>query len=161
MEESGTPARVIERMADLEGLVEQELGVGRWLELTQPMVDAFADLTDDHQWIHVDTERAARSAFGATIAHGFLLLSLLPRLSRDREGIRVAVPRKMAINYGLDRVRFITPVPVGRRIRLRTRLASLKEVRPSVHQIVYQQTVELEGSERPALVADAIQWWYL
>ncbi len=101
---------------DLRRMVGQNVGVGEWVTIDQSRIDAFADATDDHQWIHVDTERAEVGPFGATIAHGFLVLSLIPALAP-----KLDVPAAMAVNYGLDRVRFITPVPVGSRIRASTR----------------------------------------
>lgn len=153
--------RTVETVEELKGLVGEELGVGPWLEMTQERVNAFADVTGDHQYIHVDPERAARTPFDGTIAHGFLTLSLLPMLGRDRDGIKVDLHPKMAVNYGLNKVRFIAPIRVGRRIRLRTRLLSLDQVEPSVYQMVYQQTVEIEGEERPAMIAESIGRAYL
>jgi acyl dehydratase len=155
------PARTVETIEDLKALVGQELGAGRWLEITQDRVNAFADVTGDHQWIHVDPERAAKTPFGGTIAHGFLTLSLLPLLRREWEGIKVDLHPKMGINYGLNRVRFISPVRVGKRIRLHTRLLAVEDVAPDVFQVTYQQTIEIEGEERPALVAESIGRQYL
>lgn len=154
-------SRTIETIAALELLVSQELGVGGWFEMTQDRVNAFADVTGDHQYIHVDPERAAQTPFGGTIAHGFLTLSLLPLLRRDWQGARVDLHPKMGINYGLNRVRFIAPVRVGKRIRLRSRLLSLEQVAPNVYQLVFQQTVEIEGEQRPAMVAETISRQYL
>jgi acyl dehydratase len=156
-----TPTRTVETIEELKSLVGQELGVGPWLEVTQERVNAFADVTGDHQFIHVDPERAAKTPFGGTIAHGFLTLSLLPMLGRDRDGVRVDLHPKMMINYGLNRVRFISPVRVGKRIRMRTKLLSVDEVSPNVYQTIYQQTVEIEGEERPAMVAESIGRAYL
>ena len=146
----------------MKELVGQEQGVEDWIEMTQEHVNAFADVTGDHQWIHVDPERAAASPLGGTIAHGFLTLSLLPLLRQQQwEGIKVDLRPKMGINYGLNRVRFISPVHVGKRIRLRTRLLGVDEVQPNVYQMTYQQTVEIEGEERPAMVAESIGRSYL
>jgi acyl dehydratase len=156
-----TPTRTVETIEELKSLVGQELGVGPWLEVTQERVNAFADVTGDHQFIHVDPERAAKTPFGGTIAHGFLTLSLLPMLGRDRDGVRVDLHPKMMINYGLNKVRFISPVRVGKRIRMRTKLLSVDEVSPNVYQTIYQQTVEIEGEERPAMVAESIGRAYL
>ena len=161
MSAEAVPTRTVETIEELKELVGQELGVGRWLEMTQERVDAFADATGDHQWIHVDPERAAKTPFGGTIAHGFLTLSLLPLLRREWEGIRVDLHPKMGINYGLNRVRFISPVRVGRRIRLRTRLLGVEDVAPDILQVTYQQTIEIEGEERPAMVAESIGRQYL
>ena len=154
-------SRTVETVDELKQLVGQELGVGEWLEITQDRVNAFADVTGDHQWIHVDTERAAKSDLGGTIAHGFLTLSLVPGLRQNWQGIRVDLHPKMGINYGLNKVRFISPVRVGKRIRLRSRLMSVEEVAPNVYQMLYQQTVEIEGEERPAMVAESISRQYL
>jgi acyl dehydratase len=156
-----TPTRTIETIEELKELVGQELGVGGWVEITQERVNAFADVTGDHQWIHVDTERAAKTPFGGTIAHGFLTLSLLPMLRREWEGIKVDLHAKMGINYGLNRVRFISPVRVGKRIRLRSKLLDVADVAPNVYQMTYQQTVEIEGEERPAMVAETLGRQYL
>jgi acyl dehydratase len=155
------PTRTVESVEELKELVGQELGVGPWVEITQERVDAFADVTGDHQYIHVDPERATKTPFGGTIAHGFLTLSLLPLLQRDREGIRVDLHPKMGVNYGLNKVRFISPVRVGKRIRARTKLLGVEEVAPSVYQMTYQHTVEIEGEERPAMVAETIGRAYL
>ena len=156
-----TTTRIVETVDELRELVGKELGVGRWVEITQDRVDAFADATDDHQFIHVDPERAAQTPFGGTIAHGYLTLSLLPMLGREREGIQVDLKQKMIVNYGLNRARFVSPVKVGSRIRLRTVLQAIDEVSPNVYQLTYAQTVEIEGSERPALVAETLTRAYL
>ena len=155
------PTRTVESIGELKELIGQELGLGPWLEITQARVDAFADVTGDHQYIHVDPARAATTPFGGTIAHGFLTLSLLPLLGREREGIRIQLPTKMGINYGLNKVRFVTPVRVGRRIRLRTTLLGVDEVEANVYQVTYRQTIEIEGEARPALVAETIGRAYL
>src|SRR3954453_3902193 len=108
--------REVQTIEELKGLAGQELGGGQWVEITQEQVNAFADLTGDHQYIHVDPERAKQTMFGGTVAHGYLTLSLLPLLGRDREGVRMNLKGRMAVNYGLNRVRFPAPVPVGKRI---------------------------------------------
>jgi acyl dehydratase len=154
-------ARTVETIEEVKGLVGQELGVGPWLEVTQERVDAFADVTGDHQYIHVDPARAAATPFGGTIAHGFLTLSLLPLLGRERDGVRIDLHARMGVNYGLNRVRFVAPVRVGKRIRVRTVLAALDEVEPKVYQMTYRHTVEIEGEARPAMVAEAIGRHYL
>src|SRR5438876_2279634 len=149
-------SRTIESVEELKKLIGQEIGNGDWLEVTQERVNDFADVTGDHQWIHVDTERAAKSELGGTIAHGFLTLSLMPELRQNWQGIKVDLHPKMGINYGLNRVRFISPVRVGKRIRLRSKLLSVDDVAPNIYQMIYQQTVEIEGEERPAMVAETI-----
>jgi acyl dehydratase len=153
--------RVVTTVDEARSLVGQELGVGPWFEVTQERVNAFADATGDHQWIHVDTERAAEGPFGGTIAHGFLTLSLTVMLARDLDGVKISFPSKMGVNYGLNRVRFVSPVPVGKRIRLRSKLLNLEEPGPNIVQLTYQHTVELEGSEKPALVSEWIGRQYL
>jgi acyl dehydratase len=130
----------------------EDLGVGEWMEITQDRVDRFADLTEDHQWIHQAGERAATGPFGGPIAHGFLTLSLLTPLSGPvtrslTEGSR------MVINYGFDRVRFVSPVPVGSRIRARGRLAEVTPVDGGA-QAKTELTIEVEGTDRPAVVAE-------
>jgi acyl dehydratase len=140
----------------IRALAGREWGPGEWLEITQERVNAFADATDDHQWIHVDVERAKRGPFGGTIAHGFLTLSLTLALTRSHmkiEGVR------MAINYGLNRVRFPAPVPVGSRIRARTKNLSVEDVEGGV-QVVNLVTVEVEGQEKPACVAELVGRFY-
>src|SRR5439155_21916746 len=115
---------------ELKALVGQEIGVGKWVEVTQDRVNAFADVTGDHQYIHVDPERARKTMFGGTIAHGYLTLSMLPAMSEGREGVRINVGGRMGVNYGLNRVRFPAPVPVGKRIRVRSTLLSVEEIKP-------------------------------
>jgi acyl dehydratase len=141
----------------IRALAGQDLGTGEWMEITQERVDAFADATEDHQWIHVDVERARNGPFGGTIAHGFLTLSLVPSLSRGTtriEGIR------MAINYGLNRVRFPAPVRVGSRIRARVKNLSIVDVEGGV-QVVNEVTVEIEGQAKPACVAEQVSRYYV
>lgn len=143
---------------DVKGLVGTELGVGDWLEVTQDRINQFAEATGDHQWIHVDPERAAQGPFGTTIAHGYLTLSLLPALGGG--GVPLSGPVKMGINYGLDRVRFITPVRVGSRIRARRKLLEVKPVEGGF-QVKTEVTVELEGSDKPACVAESLSRMYV
>jgi acyl dehydratase len=146
--------RVIASIADAVAAVGEELGVSEWTTVEQDRVDAFAGATGDDQWIHVDVERARReSPFGAPIAHGFLTLSLIPVLSRQNYRIDNA---RMGINYGLNRVRFIAPVMVGSRIRLRSLLENAAAVDQSTVDLTVRQTVELDGSQRPAAVAELI-----
>lgn len=142
-----------ETLSALQDRIGTEVGVSDWLTVDQTRIDAFADATDDHQWIHVDRERAARGPFGTTIAHGFLTLSLVVALTADLE-LDMGEP-KMGINYGLDRVRFISPVPSGSRIRARVRLLAADEVAGGI-QLKREVTVEREGEERPAMVAETL-----
>ncbi|MYA67920.1 MAG: MaoC family dehydratase [Gammaproteobacteria bacterium] len=137
----------------LQDHVGQEVGVTDWLTIEQDRIDQFADATDDHQYIHVDAERAAQTPFGGTIAHGFLTLSLLSALSSRGGGLKLE-NTVMGINYGLDRVRFVNPVRSGQRIRARFNLSSAEEKTPGRYLTRYAVTVEIEGEEKPALVAD-------
>ena len=138
----------------LKALQGTEVGVTDWMEITQDRVDRFADATDDHQWIHVDPERASNGPFGGTIAHGFLTLSLVVPLASQVElpieGVR------MALNYGLDRVRFTNPVRVGSRIRLRREILEVTEAKDGGVQVKNGMTIEIEGEERPAAVAETL-----
>lgn len=157
--------RVIESLEQLEELVGQEVAVGEWIEVTQEQVNLFADATGDHQWIHVDVERAKReSPYGAPIAHGYLTLSLIPLLMKKAIEMRNV---KMGVNYGLNRVRFMAPVPVGSKLRARAKLLSVESIeapknRPDLKgaQVIMQVTVEREGSERPVCVAETISRRY-
>ena len=153
--------RVVTTVEELEQLVGQELSVSDWFEVTQAHVDAFADATGDHQWIHVDAERAQGGPFGGTIAHGFWTLASSYLYGHGEGGVQVRLPVRMGINYGLNRVRFPAPVPVGRRIRARRRLLSVEEVQPGVLQQVTEITVEVEGGARPAMVAEQVGRTYL
>jgi acyl dehydratase len=134
--------------------IGEEIGVSDWLTVDQAAIDAFADVTQDHQFIHTDPEAAAKTPFGGTVAHGFLTLSLLSRMAADVM-LRPA-DMKMGVNYGFERVRFITPVRSGKRVRGRFTLASFEEKRPGQYQFVHNVTVEIEGEAKPALVADWI-----
>lgn len=141
----------IHDLAELRARIGEEIGTSEWLLVTQDRIDAFADATDDHQWIHVDTARArAETPIGTTIAHGFLTLSLVSSLMRS--AISFAGLR-MSINYGLNRVRFVSPLPAGSRIRASVSLAALTDVDNAV-QATWNVIVEREGGERPVLVAE-------
>jgi acyl dehydratase len=144
-------------LADLGTLVGQPLGTSDWMTISQDRINVFADATGDHQWIHVDAERAATDGpFGTTIAHGFLTLSLISALMRNTvtiEGLR------MAVNYGLNRVRFVSPVPAGARIRAAVTLASVTPVEGGA-QAAWTVTVEREGGSRPCLVAEWLVRYY-
>jgi acyl dehydratase len=147
----------VSSVAELETLTGKHLGYSEWIEITQQRVDTFADATDDHQWIHVDAERAAAGPFGATIAHGFLTLSLIiPMWSEilHFDGVR------LAINYGLNKVRFPAPVPVGSRIRAGATLVSVETVADGGAQIVVDFVVEREGGEKPCCIAQGLYRFY-
>ena len=134
-----------------------ELGVSQWLEVEQSRIDEFADVTRDHQWIHVDVERAkTESPYGATIAHGFLTLSLIPGLSKDNYRVENA---RMGINYGLNKVRFLAPVTAGSRVRVRSELADAVRAGEDAVNLTVRHTVEIDGSEKPAAVAELISRW--
>ena len=136
---------------ELESRVGQEVGVSPWVEITQERIDTFAKAIDDHQWIHVDRERAKRSPFGGTIAHGFLTLSLLSHLSERTFSFS---DRKMGVNYGLNRVRFTAPVPSGSRVRARFTLQKFEQLADGGIQVTWATVVEREGSDKPVLVAE-------
>ena len=141
---------------DLKARVGQHIGHSDWMEITQDRVDRFADATDDHQWIHVDPERARQGPFGGTIAHGYLTLSLLPMLL----GQTVKVSGfSMGINYGLNKLRFPSPVPVGSKLRVGAKLATLEDVTGGM-QLTYECTFEVEGNEKPAAVAEVLTRYY-
>jgi acyl dehydratase len=146
--------KVITSIDDAVASVGQPLGVSDWKEIDQKRVAAFADVTEDHQWIHVDVDRAAaESPYGGTIAHGFLTLSLIPVLCQQNYRVE---NRKMGINYGLDKVRFLAPVVVGSRVRVRSELLDVTKVADDIVNLTIRNTVELDGSDKPAAVADMI-----
>ena len=138
---------------ELKGMAGTDLGHTGWLEITQDRVDAFADATDDHQWIHVDRERAAAGPFGGTIAHGFLTLSLVIPFFGELLTVRGV---SMGINYGLNRVRFPAPVPVGSKIRLAATLGAVEDAGVNAVQAVVDFTIEVEGGGKPACVAQGV-----
>lgn len=142
-------------ISEIQTLVGQEIGVSDWLEITQDRVNRFADATGDHQWIHVDVERATKE-LGAPIAHGYLVVSLIPFLNKN---IAAFTGVSRGINYGSNKVRFTNMVPVGSRIRLRSKMLSC-EPRGGGFQIVNEFTIELEGEERPACVAEVVSLLY-
>lgn len=142
--------KTFERIADLEPLVGQSVATSEWITIDQPMIDAFARLTFDEQWIHCDPERAARGPFGRTIAHGFLTVSLLSAMTHS--AFKFAHTR-MGINSGFDRLRLITPVPVGGRIRAHFTLGEFELRKPRGAKLGFDVTVELEGDAKPACVA--------
>jgi acyl dehydratase len=138
---------------ELESRVGEEVGVSPWVEITQERIDTFARAIEDFQWIHVDKARAKNSPFGGTIAHGFLTLSLLSHLSESTFSFS---DRKMGVNYGLNRVRFTSPVPSGSRVRARFTLARFEHIETSGVQVTWNVTIEREGAAKPALVAEWI-----
>jgi acyl dehydratase len=146
---------MVETPEALRALIGQELGVSDWLEVTQDLIDRFAEVTGDHQWIHVDVERAKREMPGGkTIAHGYLLLSLLPKLGA---GIYKLSWPSRSINYGSDKVRIVNPVKAGARIRLRQSLVAVEDGAPGAHRITVRQTLEIENEAKPAMIADTIR----
>ena len=138
--------------ADLAASVGQEIGVSDWHEIPQSQIDLFAEATGDDQWIHVDPEQAKEGPYGTTIAHGYLTLSLLAPLMKTTYRIEGA---KMAVNYGLNKVRFAAPVRVGSRVRVRVSLATVDEI-PNGVQSVWSAVIELEGSAKPACIAEPV-----
>lgn len=142
-------------LSEIQSLVGQEVGVSDWLEITQDRVNRFADATSDHQWIHVDIERATKE-LGAPIAHGFLIVSLIPFLAKNivqYQGV------SRGVNYGSNKVRFTNAVPVGARIRMRVKMLSC-EMRGGAYQVVNECTIEIDGKDRPACVAENISLIY-
>ena len=145
--------QVITSIEQAQSLVGSELGVSDWLEIDQKRVNDFADVTGDHQWIHIDVERATKeSPYKAPIAHGFLTLSLIPALSKDNYRVENA---KLGINYGLNKVRFLNAVPVGSRVRARSELIDVK-AKDGVADLTVRHTIEIDGVEKPAAVAEMI-----
>ena len=142
--------RVFNGVDELRAAAGSQLGVSDWITIDQTQVDTFADATLDHQWIHIDEERAKTGPFGGTIAHGFLTLSLLSHLVSQTFRIDGT---KMGVNYGLNRVRFTSPVPVGSKVRSNVELLDVTDIEGGI-QMTTKVTVEIEGSERPALVAE-------
>jgi acyl dehydratase len=153
--------REFNSIEELQPLVGQEVAVSDWITIDQERIDRFADATSDHQWIHVDPERAKTGPFGTTVAHGFLTLSLLPYLTYQAINFNNT---KLAINYGLDRVRFPAPVPVGSRLRGRFKLQKIEILKPlrgmPGAQLVWEVTIEREGSSKPVCVAESVSRRY-
>ena len=145
-----------EKLADLQALVGQELAVSDWLAIEQSRIDAFAEATGDHQWNHIDPVRAAAGPFGATVAHGFLTLSLIPMLSETAWAIDDV---RMGVNYGLNRVRFAAPVRVGSKLRGRFKLLSYEPLDGGA-QLTVEVLIEIEGCSKPACVAESLSRRY-
>src|SRR5215468_8709447 len=152
------PVREITSVEELRSLTGREVAVSDWFEITQDRINLFADATGDHQWIHVEVERAkAESPYGTTIAHGFLTLSLLSQLMSQT--VKINLPSKMGINYGLNKVRFPSPVPAGSKIRARAVLNAIEEITAG-RQLVWKITVEREGADKPCCVAEWLVRYY-
>lgn len=149
--------KIFETLADLAACVGQEVAVSDWLTITQEQVNRFAEATGDHQWIHVDVERAKQGPFGGPIAHGFLTLSLLPRFFESTFEVRST---RMGVNYGLNKVRFTAPVPVGSRLRARMTLLAAEPVAGNGMQMTWQVQVEREGADKPVCVAESLARHY-
>ncbi|MDB5828269.1 MAG: putative acyl dehydratase [Variovorax sp.] len=145
--------KTFQTLQDLAACVGQEVAVSDWIAVTQEQVNQFADATGDHQWIHVDVERAKAGLFGGPIAHGFLTLSMLPKFY---ESAFEVTESRMGVNYGLNRVRFMAPVPVGSRLRGRMKLLTSEPIANDGLQMTWETTIELEGSPKPACVAESV-----
>jgi acyl dehydratase len=150
-------AKTTIKLRDLESKVGEEVGVSPWAEIPQERIDLFAKATEDFQWIHVDPQRAKDSPFGGTIAHGFLTLSMLPKLS---ESTFEFSDRRMGVNYGLNKVRFTAPVPAGAKIRGRFTLAGYEKIDGNGVQTTWKVTFEREGGDKPVCVAESISRHY-
>ena len=145
--------KTFQTLADLAACVGQEVVVSDWLTITQQQVNLFAEATGDHQWIHVDIEKAAAGPFGGPIAHGFLTLSLIPRFFESSFDI---VGSRMGVNYGLNKVRFTAPVPVGSRLRARMKLLASEPIDNAGVQMVWEVVVERESSAKPVCIAESV-----
>jgi acyl dehydratase len=145
--------KTFQTLSELAACVGQEVAISDWLTITQEQVNRFAEATGDHQWIHVDPEKAREGPFGGPIAHGFLTLSLLPAFFESSLEI---VQSRMGVNYGLNRVRFTAPVPVGSRLRARLKLLACEPIDNEGQQMTWEVTVEREGATRPVCVAESL-----
>jgi acyl dehydratase len=149
--------RSFDKLSDLQALVGQHVADSDWIAIDQHRIDLFADATGDHQWIHVDPVRAAAGPFGTTVAHGFLTLSLLPEMGISAFELR---DTRMGVNYGLNRVRFPAPVPVGSRLRGRFKLLSYEAIEGGA-QLTFEVTMEREGSAKPVCIAESVSRRYV
>lgn len=145
--------KTFKSLQEFPALIDQEVAVSDWITITQSQVDQFAQATGDHQWIHTDPEKAKAGPFGAPIAHGFLTLSLLPYFFENAMAIESS---RMGVNYGLNKVRFMAPVPVGSRLRARMKLLACQAIEASGMQMTWQVTIEQEGAPKPVCVAESI-----
>lgn len=149
--------RTFETLADLAAVAGQEIAVTDWMTISQEQINLFAEATHDHQWIHVDTEKASASPFGSTIAHGFLTLSLISALFESALAVR---QMRMGLNYGLNKVRFPSPVPVNSRIRGRIKLVSAEPVDNNGLQLMWDVSIEREGGSKPVCIAESLSRMY-
>ncbi|MFZ2309074.1 MAG: MaoC family dehydratase [Rhodoferax sp.] len=149
--------KIFQQLSELPPLIGQEVATSDWITITQEQVNLFAQATGDHQWIHVDVERAKAGPFGAPIAHGFLTLSLLPTFFEA--ALRIEQTR-MGVNYGLNKVRFVAPVPVGSRLRAHMKLLACDSIDNNGMQMAWEVTIEREGSTKPVCVAESIARHY-
>jgi acyl dehydratase len=149
--------RTLQTLAELPALVGQDVATSDWITITQEQVNQFAEATGDHQWIHVDVERAKAGPFGAPIAHGFLTLSLIPKFFETSMEIRES---RMGVNYGLNKVRFTGPVPVGSRLRAVMKLLACDPIDNNGMQMTWQVTIQREGSDKPVCVAESLSRRY-
>ena len=145
--------KTFQTLSELAACTGQEVAVSDWITITQQQVNLFAEATGDHQWIHVDPEKARAGPFGGPIAHGFLTLSLLPRFFESSFEITGS---RMGVNYGMNKVRFTAPVPVGSRLRARMKLLSAEPIEPGGMQMIWEVTVECEGQAKPVCIAESI-----
>lgn len=148
-------------VATLSDYLGQDLGASQWFTIDQDRIDAFADATLDHQFIHVDPEQAKATPFGSTIAHGYLTLSLLPYLQTTIDDFLMPKGMKMAMNYGFDKLRFMAPVKVNQRIRARATLQEVNEKKPGQWLLKFEYRVEIEGEDKPALVAEWLLMYFV
>tara|TARA_B100001013_G_C24600965_1_gene438856 strand:- start:1042 stop:1500 length:459 start_codon:yes stop_codon:yes gene_type:complete len=150
--------RILENIEELKTLVGQEIGISEWTTISQDRINKFADATGDHQWIHIDVERAKNELpGGTTIAHGFLTLSLLPKLAQEIYKVKGL---RHSLNYGSDRIRFTAPVPAESRVRGRYKLKSTEDVKDNGVKIIGEMTIEIEGRDRPACIVESISIVY-
>ena len=150
--------RILENIEELKNLVGQEIGISEWTTISQDRINKFADATGDHQWIHIDVERAKNELpGGTTIAHGFLTLSLLPKLAQEIYKVKGL---RHSLNYGSDRIRFTAPVPAESRVRGRYKLKSTEDVKDNGVKIIGEMTIEIEGRDRPACIVESISIVY-
>jgi len=153
---------VAEMVDEITGRLGEETHLSDWLTVDQTMIQGFADVTKDHQWIHVDVDRAEKeSPFGTTVAHGFLTLSLIPYLGGHVDAEQPPYPGlKLAVNYGLNRVRFPNPVTAGSKVRTRSKLTSVDQINEECFQVVTEVTIEIDGQEKPGCVAETVTRYY-
>ena len=149
--------KTFQTLKELAACAGQEVAISDWITITQEQVNQFAEATGDHQWIHVDVEKARKGPFGGPIAHGFLTLSLLPRFFESSIAVTESA---MGVNYGLNKVRFIAPVPVGSRLRARMKQLSAEPIDNNGYQMTWEMTVEREGASKPVCVAESLSRRY-